>query len=53
MLANSIDLGHGITQLDAEYITSGVAALYLLQQGQQIAIIETGTSLTVPGKSVV
>lgn len=48
MLANSIDLGHGITQLDAEYITSGVAAVYLLQQGQQIAIIETSTSLTVP-----
>lgn len=48
MQANSIDLGHGITQLDAEYITPGVAAVYLLQQGKQIAIIETGTSLTVP-----
>ena len=42
------DLGHGITILDAEYIQPGVAAVYLMQQGQQVAIIETGTAYTVP-----
>ncbi|WP_455217384.1 MBL fold metallo-hydrolase, partial [Kaarinaea lacus] len=48
MHSNSIDLDYGITQLDAEYIRPGVAALYLLQQGGQVAIIETGTTLSVP-----
>lgn len=48
MQANSIKLDHGITQLDAEYITPGVAAVYLMQQGDQVAIIETGTALSVP-----
>lgn len=45
---NSVNLDHGITQLDAEYMKPGVAAVYLLQQGDHIAIIETGTTLTVP-----
>lgn len=44
----SIDLGHGITQLDTGYMQPGVAALYLMQEGEQIAIIETGTSLSAP-----
>lgn len=48
MQSNSINLDHGISQLDAEYMSPGVAAVYLLQQGEQIAIIETGTSLSVP-----
>ena len=42
------DLDHGITVVDAEYWKSGVAALYLLQEGDQIAIIETGTNHSVP-----
>lgn len=42
------DLGDGITMLDAEYIQPGVAAVYLMQQGGQVAIIETGTAFTVP-----
>ncbi|MBD3610117.1 MAG: MBL fold metallo-hydrolase [Gammaproteobacteria bacterium] len=42
------DLGHGITVLDAEYIQPGIAAVYLMQQGDQVAIIETGTAFTVP-----
>lgn len=48
MPINSVNLDHGITQLDAEYMKPGVAAVYLLQQGDHIAIIETGTTLTVP-----
>lgn len=42
------DLSHGITVIDAEYHSSGVAALYLMQQGDQVAIIETGTNHSVP-----
>lgn len=42
------ELTHGITVVDAEYGTSGVAALYLMQQGEQVAIIETGTNHSVP-----
>ena len=42
------DLSHGITVIDAEYGTSGVAALYLMVEGDQVAIIETGTNHSVP-----
>lgn len=42
------DLNNGITVIDAEYHTSGVAALYLMQEGNQVAIIETGTNHSVP-----
>lgn len=53
MTANNVtatytNLEHGITVVDAEYGTSGVAALYLLQQGDQVAVIETGTNHSVP-----
>ncbi len=46
--ATYIDLPHGITVIDAEYGTSGVAALYLMQSGDQVAIVETGTNHSVP-----
>lgn len=42
------DLGHGITLVDAEYGQSGVAAVYLLEQDGEVAIIETGTNHSVP-----
>lgn len=42
------DLNHGITVVDAEYHSSGVAALYLIIEGDQVAIIETGTNHSVP-----
>ena len=48
MKATYQDLGHGITVIDAEYGTSGVAALYLMIEGDQVAIIETGTNHSVP-----
>ena len=38
----------GIYCLDAEYVQPGVAAIYLLEQGGQLCIIETGTSLSLP-----
>lgn len=42
------DLGHGITLVDAEYGQSGVAAVYLIEQDNEVAIIETGTNHSVP-----
>ena len=48
MNTNTQDLGHGITQLDAEYGKSGVAAIYLMEENGEVAIIETGTNHSVP-----
>ena len=42
------DLGHGITLVDAEYGQSGIAAVYLMEQDSEVAIIETGTNHSVP-----
>lgn len=47
-MQKATDIGHGITRLDAEYIAPGIAALYLLQQGDQVAVVETGTAKSVP-----
>jgi len=41
-------LGNGITLIDSGYMQSDIAAIYLLEQGGQCAIIETGTSHSVP-----
>ena len=38
------DLGYGINLIDAEYLYPGVVAVYLVQQGDELAIIETGTA---------
>jgi glyoxylase-like metal-dependent hydrolase (beta-lactamase superfamily II) len=43
----SEELGHGITCIDARYMRAGMACFYLLQQGDELAIIETGTSHSV------
>ena len=42
------DLDHGITCIDADYVQPGTACFYLLTQGDQCAVIETGTSHSVP-----
>ncbi len=43
-VVQSTELGHGISLIDAEYLYPGVVAVYLLQQDDQLAIIETGTA---------
>jgi len=48
MNTHTQDLGHGITLIDAEYIKPGVAALYLMEEDGEVAIIETGTNHSVP-----
>jgi glyoxylase-like metal-dependent hydrolase (beta-lactamase superfamily II) len=39
----SEELGNGITCIDAGYIKPGLASFYLMQEGQECAVIETGT----------
>jgi len=41
-------LGHGVYHLDAFYFRPGIASLYCVIQGDEVAIIETGTSHSLP-----
>jgi glyoxylase-like metal-dependent hydrolase (beta-lactamase superfamily II) len=36
-------VGNGITRIDAQYVKPGVACFYLLESGDEYAVIETGT----------
>ena len=48
MKATFQELGNGITVVDAEYMQTGVAALYIVEEAGTVAIIETGSNSTVP-----
>lgn len=41
-------LGFGITCIDAAYVQHGTACLYLMQEGDECAVLETGTCHSVP-----
>lgn len=43
-----IELEHDIYIVDAQYMQPGVACLYLMRRGDQIAVVETGTTHSVP-----
>lgn len=40
-------LGFGITCIDAGYVSPGMACFYLLEEGEECAVVETGTSHSV------
>ncbi len=42
------DYGHGISAIDAHYRRPGLAAFYLLVEGDRAAFIDTGTTRSVP-----
>ncbi|MCB1857770.1 MAG: MBL fold metallo-hydrolase [Gammaproteobacteria bacterium] len=42
------DLGHGITCIETHFHRTGLAGCYLVQSGDQAALIDTGTAHTVP-----
>lgn len=48
-METSMRLDHGVTCIDAQYIRPGLACFYLLQQGDEYAVIETGTSHSLAG----
>lgn len=41
-------LDFGITCIDAAYVSPGVACFYLMEEGDECAVLETGTSHSVP-----
>ncbi len=41
-------VGEGVTRIDAHYVQPGVACFYLLESAGEFAVIETGTSRSVP-----
>jgi glyoxylase-like metal-dependent hydrolase (beta-lactamase superfamily II) len=47
-MAEYVALAHGVYCIDALYVKPQVAAIYLLQQADEVAIIETGTYYSVP-----
>ena len=46
-------LGHGITCIDAAYVQPGLACLYLMEEGGECALVETGTCHSVSGVQAV
>jgi len=38
---------YGITRIDADYVMPGLASVYLMRQGDRLAIVETGAAATV------
>lgn len=42
------DLGYGITCIDTAYCREKMAACYLIQSKNKVAIIDTGTNFSVP-----
>lgn len=41
---NYTSLGYGITCIDAAYVSAGMACFYLMEEGGECAVLETGTS---------
>lgn len=48
MSARYRDFEHGITAIDAEYQRPGLAAIHLIEEAGEAALIDTGTSHSVP-----
>ena len=49
ILNNVTDYDHGISAIDAEYCRPGLAAIHLIVEGSTAALVDTGTSFSVPG----
>lgn len=43
------DYDHGVSAIDAEYFRPGLAAIHLIVEGDKAALVDTGTSFSVPG----
>ena len=48
-MATVIDYGDGISAVDAGYVRPLLAAVHLIVEGDRAAIVDTGTSFSVPG----
>jgi glyoxylase-like metal-dependent hydrolase (beta-lactamase superfamily II) len=43
------DYEHGISAIDADYLRPGLAAIHLIVEGNKAALVDAGTSSSVPG----
>lgn len=48
-LPHITDYGHGISTIDAQYHRPGLVAIHLLVEGNTAALVDTGTTFSVPG----
>jgi len=48
-LPHITDYDHGISAIDAEYYRPRFAAIHLIVEGGTVALVDTGTSFSVPG----
>lgn len=44
-----VDFGQGIYLVDADYLRPGLAAIHLIVEQGRVALVDTGTSLSLPG----
>ncbi|MDQ3187016.1 MAG: MBL fold metallo-hydrolase [Pseudomonadota bacterium] len=49
LLPRITDYDNGISAIDAEYYRPGLAAIHLMVEGDNAALVDTGTSFSVPG----
>ena len=47
-MGSVLKIADGISVIDTGYIREEFAAIYLVRQGNEIAIIETGTKHSIP-----
>ena len=48
-MVNRVDFGHGIHLVDADYLRPGLAAIHLIVEKGRAALVDTGTSQSLPG----
>lgn len=48
-MSGPVDFGHGIHLVDADYLRSGLAAIHLIVEQGRAALVDTGTSHSLPG----
>ena len=48
-LPRIIDYDHGISTIDAQYHRQGLVAIHMIVEGNNVALVDTGTAFSVPG----
>ena len=48
-LPRIIDHDHGISTIDAQYHRQGLVAIHMIVEGNNVALVDTGTAFSVPG----
>jgi glyoxylase-like metal-dependent hydrolase (beta-lactamase superfamily II) len=48
-LPRIIDYDHGISTIDAQYHRQGLVTIHMIVEGNDVALVDTGTTFSVPG----